>query len=208
MNIWKMASEYLADQAKLQDLDLPPEVVLDTIDGMQGDIQDKIKAVLIISMELQALADARKAAAKAMVDSAKSLENRADWLRSNVQLTIQGCGLRLPLKYTEFSVNLQKNPLSCTIDDASKLAPHFIETEVTYHVAGDVTAMLKAIEAAGKKLGIKPPVVSLDVKPDKKAVLEALKEIEARNASRAPDEPIESMEGAFINPSAYRVTVK
>lgn len=209
MKLYELTAQYRADVAKLQDLDLPPEVVLDTIDGMQGEITDKIKAVIIVSKEMAVEAEARIECGRKMMDSGKAQLNRAEGLTSYAQIAIQNSGLSLPLKYTEFTVNLQRNPPSCTVVDAEKLPPHLVSKTVSFTIActnpNDVISKL-CQAATGLSIDLGVPIV--DIKADKKAVLDTLKTIQDVNNKREKDAPEDKLAGAHMNPFTYRVTVK
>lgn len=208
MKLYELADQYRALVAKLQDLDLPPEVVLDTIEGEQGDIKEKVKSVVIVAMEMQEEAKVRAAHAKRMSDSAKSLEVRAEGLLSYAMVTIQSIGLTMPIKYPEFSLGMQKNPPSCEIVDVEKLpAPYkSYSANVTFSSEHAATIDDSAIAAALKVFGVTG--VSIEAKADKREVLSALKAIAEANASKPDGEAKDSIPGARMNPTSYRLTVK
>jgi len=211
-SLYELTAEYRADVAKLQNLDLDPETVLDTIDGMQGELSEKIKAVLIVALEMKANGEQRKDAAKRMAESGAAEVNRGDALFSYAQIAIQNSGLTLPIRYTEFTVNLQKNPPSCTVTSEEELPPSMKHTTVTYTVVGDPAELLSTVEAAHKAgvmkgvIAVSAPAVS--VRADKKVVLDALKEIAAVNATKPKDEKPDRLPGAYMNPTGYRITIK
>lgn len=208
MRLYELVDQYRADMARLQDVDLPAEVVLDTIDGMQGEVSEKIKAVMIVSMEMDAEAGVRADHAKRMAESAKSMANRAEALRSYAQVAIQNCGLMLPLKFPEFSVNLQRNPLSCEVTNAELLPAHLKTVDVTFTLAPSVKKSVDDIAGVLAAAGIGVHGGSMDVRPDKKAVLDALKTIEAVNSKKGKNEDHDRLPGARFNPTGYRVTVR
>lgn len=211
MRLYELVDSYRADIAKLQDLDMPPEAVLDTIDGMQGEVSEKIKAVLIVSMEMDAEAEIRKAHGQRMMDSAKSMAGRADGLLSYAQIAIQNCGLALPLKYPEFSVNLRKNPPSCEVTDAELLPTHLVSREVTFQVSGDTRLLLDLVNDATRDNYLSPGYAScptVAVKADKRAVLESLKAIELVNEAKQEGQEKDRLPGAHMNPAGFRIVIK
>ena len=180
MKLYEVVAQYREDLARLQDLDLPAEVVLDTIEAMQGAPEEKVKAVLIVAMEIEAEGKVRAEHAKRMAESSKGMLLRAEGLRSYAQLAIQNCGLPLPLKYPEFNVNLQANPKSCDVFDTALLPPHMKRTVVEFDVIGDAKELLERIATITQAV----PVVT--TVPDKKAVLDALDSVvEATGATHA-----------------------
>ena len=208
MKLYELAEQYRADVALLQDLDMPPEVVRDTIESMQGDVHEKIKAVIIVAFEIEAEGKTRAEHAKRMAESAKAMLVRADGLRSYAQAAIQSLGLALPLKYPEFSVNMQRNPASCEVTDSALLPAHCVTTTVTFEVGTaelleQVFASVSAWREAG---GTVNPVVSRVA--DKRVVLDALKQVAAANSGKTNAEDADTLPGARMNPTAFRLVVK
>jgi hypothetical protein len=210
MKLYELAEEYRADVAKLQDLDLPPEVVLDTIDSMQGDIKDKIKAVIFVASEMKATGLARLDAAKRMMESGQSELNRAEGLFSYAQIAIQNSGLTLPIKYDEFNVNLQKNPPSCDITDMEKLPEKFKRTEVKTVIESSLNEpeFLLQLHKLADASNVKIISTTIEFKVDKKAVLTELKALHEENNQREVGTPAKTLPGASINPTSFRLTVK
>lgn len=197
MNLYEISAQYHRDVLVLQNIDLPPEVVIDTIEGMQGDVLDKLKAWLVVSMNLDAEAEVRAAHAKRMMDSSKALANRAEALRNYVQITIQGLGLALPIKYPEFTVSMQKNPASCDVVDVQQLPYDLKSCTITFTVN---PAQANSFVEGVKKSKLAQAVTgepSVDFKADKKAVLDMLKKTGT-----------DTLPGARLNPPAYRLAVR
>lgn len=144
-SLYHIAAEYRAQFAALADLDIPPEVVADTVEGMAGEVEDKLRAVIAYSLELDILSTGAADAAKRMADRAKSLQGRVEWLRTYALQAMQGCGIG-EVSTDEFAAKVAKKPASVQVTDAS-LIP---------------AAYMRQAEAP-------PPA------PDKKAIGEALK---------------------------------
>ena len=137
------------------------------------------------------------------------MANRAASLRSYAQVAIQNCGLALPLKYPEFSVNLQRNPPSCEVVDADKLPPHLKTTELLLRFSGSPGVFIDSVlSAVGAVEGVKLLEHSELVKVDKKAVLATLKDVQAANEAKPASEAKDRLLGAQMNPTSYRLTVK
>lgn len=198
--LFDITQQYREDLAKIQDLDLPPEVVLDTIEAMQGDFETKLRAVVAYARELEKMADMRREEAKRMVDGAKAMENRAESIMAYAQAMIAASGIVLPLRLPEFTLNLARNPPSCEITDASALAPHLINTEITIDMPGVITTEQRAaLDAALVRIleGVRP-TMDVSVKPDKRAVLGELKSLKDG----------ETLPGAQMNPTSFRLSVR
>ena len=144
MNLYNITTQYRADLAVLADLDIDPQTAADTLEGMQGEIRDKLQAVIAYSLELDILAAGASEAAKRMQDRAKSLTSRVEWLRAYALQSMQVCGIG-DVSNDEFSAKIAKKPASVLIaSDAAIPMPYMRET-IT--VAPDKMALKKAIEA-------------------------------------------------------------
>lgn len=91
--LYLIAQEYRSAAAALADLDMPPEAVADTLEGMSGELEVKAQAVGHMVRGLEASALAMKAWAKESTDRAKAVEARADHLRRYLADNLQACGI-------------------------------------------------------------------------------------------------------------------
>ena len=91
--LYLIAAEYRAQAEALSDLDLPPEVVADTLESIGGDLQTKAQAVASVVRSLYASADACKAWAKQANDRAKAITARGDALRDYLGSNMQACSI-------------------------------------------------------------------------------------------------------------------
>lgn len=195
-NLFEIIDQYQQQLSTLQDTDLPPEVVMDTIEAMQGDVETKLRAVVAYALQIKADAETRKAHAKRMADSAKVMEHRYDSLMMYAQVGLMNSGLKLPLALPEFTLNLAKNPPSCEVTPTITEVPaqflrRTIRIEVPQHwTEDDVREFIQGAEAQGGA-----GCCDLDV--DKRAVLEAVK---------ANPEACKNF--AKLNPTSYRLTVR
>ena len=143
--LYTIAQEYQAGLSALADLDLDPQTVADTLEGMQGELQDKLRAVIAYALSMQAEADAQKAAAQRMAERARATAGRADGLLEYARTAMQSTGLP-EVSTDEWAAKLAKKPPSVNITD------------------------LSAIPAAYMRQPEPPPAA-----PDKKAIGDALK---------------------------------
>ena len=117
MNIYEIAKEYVEAVEKLQDLNLPAEVILDTMEEIEFDLKDKIEAYGYAILNLETVADKKREVAAQLVEQAKTMEARADMIRANVLSVVQHTGFKLPVKYGAFNVSVAKMPKSAIIHD-------------------------------------------------------------------------------------------
>lgn len=202
-SLYTIAAEYTADIAKLADLNLPPEAVVDTVDAMQGEVTEKIKAVLIVAMRMDGEAALRKQHGDRMIESAKAIQARADGLRSYAQIAIQNCGVVTPISYPEFTVALQPNPPSAEVSDEGKVPwGEFRSCEVTFTLRVDPEQFVSGVAALLEKPNMSETRAALDMaqtkcveKVDRRQVLAALKTGHV-------------IPGARMAPKVYRIVIK
>lgn len=82
LKLYEMTAEYQEACRTLYDMeDILEDAVKDTLDGLKGAIEDKIKNVLAFSKDLKAESEAIKTEVDKMAQRAKSLANRAEWFK-------------------------------------------------------------------------------------------------------------------------------
>ena len=74
--LYTIAMDYRDMAEALADLDLPPEVVADTLESMAGDLELKITSVSFCVRNMEATSEAIKAAEESMARRRKVIENR------------------------------------------------------------------------------------------------------------------------------------
>ena len=194
--LFEIVREYHDQLSSLNDTDLPPEVVFDTIEAMQGDVEQKIRAVVAYALHIKADAETRKAHAKRMADSAKAMEARHESLMMYAQIGLMNSGLKLPISLPEFTLNLAKNPASLDVTASPvDVPPQFLRRTIRIEVPNDWDeGTVKEIIGLAESWGGNG-CCDLDV--DKRALLDAVKaDPEAHKAY------------ARLNPTSYRLSVR
>lgn len=127
MNLFEIAAEYRADVAKLEDLELDEQTLLDTLEAIGGELETKAMNTAFIAKNLEATAAQIEAHAKAMTDRAKAMKNRAERLRNYLK-----DGLKLAkvdkIDTPYFRIKIALNPPSVKIEDES-LIPDAFKTD-------------------------------------------------------------------------------
>ena len=188
--LYQIVARYQDDLAALQEIDLPPEVVADTIEGMQGEIEDKVRAVVAYALEMEKAAEARHAESVRLKNSAIKYLDRAESLRKYALGALQASGLRLPLVAPEFTLNIAKQPPSVEVADVTALPDEMVKTTVTIQFTGRIPDTWAVSEQAPSGAEI-----AVDTVPVKKAISDALK--------TNTDVP-----GAALAPQSFRLTVR
>lgn len=92
--LFLLADEYRDAAAKLADLDLDPQTVADTLEGMSGELEVKAQAVAHMVRSIEANSAAISQWAKDAQERARTAQARADRLREYLSSTLQSCGIQ------------------------------------------------------------------------------------------------------------------
>ena len=150
--LYEVAALYRAQLEQLSDLDMPPEVVADTLEAIQGDMQDKLRAVIAYSMELDVLASGAKDAAKRMADRAKALESRVDSMRAYALTHMQATGIG-EVSTDEFAAKVAKKPASVNVTDAALIPAAYMRQPEPPPAAPDKAAISAALKTGASVPG-------------------------------------------------------
>lgn len=119
-SLYLIAQDYRADLAKLAELDLPEEVIADTLESLGGELQTKAANVALFARSLEADAAAVKQWAKDAADRAKALEARAERLKDYLANCLESCGIE---RVEHPGVTLSWRKSSAVVIDGEDLLP-------------------------------------------------------------------------------------
>jgi hypothetical protein len=146
MNLFDITDEYRAQLAALSELDVPPEVVQDTLDGLQGELEHKLRAVIAYGLNIRAQAEAEKAAADRMAERAKADNKRADGLLAYALQAMQATGLP-GIKTAQWEAKPAKKTASVEITDPNSLPDDFMRHPAPPPAEPDKAAIAAALKA-------------------------------------------------------------
>lgn len=126
--------------------DLPPELIADTLESLDGELQDKATNVAAFTRNLESSAAAIREAGKAMLARADRLEKRADSIRQYLLLNMQVAGIT-KIECPWFTIAVRKNPPSVVIDDESALPPEYVVQPPPPAPRPDKAAIGRALKA-------------------------------------------------------------
>ena len=130
-NLYQLTNNYETVLNMLYDEDADEQMILDTLEAIEGEIEDKADNYAKIIKELEAKQNARKEEAKRLTESAKVFENRVKVLKSNLfnfnivknggkqALTIDG---EVPEEYTKTIIENDTDKIRQALDEGKKLA--------------------------------------------------------------------------------------
>lgn len=107
-NLYKLTNDYENVLNMLYDENIDEEMIFDTLEGIEGEFEDKADGYAKIIKEIETKKNARKEEAKRLTESAKIFENRANNLKQNLFNAMKTTG---KTKFTTdlFTFNIAKN---------------------------------------------------------------------------------------------------
>lgn len=145
-SLYDISAQYRADAARLADLDLPAEVVTDTLDAMSGELEMKAQNVVMFARDLQATAAAIKDAEEAMARRRKAIENRARHLLDYVQGCMETAQVQR-IECPHFRLAIQRSPASVDVYEPGLLPAQYMRAPAPPEPSADKRAIADAIKA-------------------------------------------------------------
>jgi len=151
MKLYECVAEYRAQLDALAELDLDAQTYADTLESIQGPIQDKLRAVIAYSLDLEIEATGAAAASKRMKERAESLDNRVKWLREYALRAMEATGMG-EISTDEWAAKVAKKPPSVVIAEGVELPAEYIRT--TVKTEPDKAALKAALTAGAVVPGV------------------------------------------------------
>jgi hypothetical protein len=136
MPLYRIADDYLAVARQLADLDLPDEVIADTLEGASGDLENKAWNVAALIQQFEGDIAAIKDAEQRMASRRKTLERRVDWLRGYLLVQLLRVGIH-EIESPEFVIRVRDNPPKVILDDENAVPASFRREEILISIRKD-----------------------------------------------------------------------
>lgn len=107
-NLYQLTNNYETVLNMIYDEDADEQMILDTLESIEGEIEDKADGYAKIIKELEALRDARKVEAKRLTESATIFDNRIKGLKRNLFNAMKQTG-KTKFATDLFTFNIAKN---------------------------------------------------------------------------------------------------
>ena len=109
--LYEISGKYMdaLDALTDPDVDMPMDAVVDTMEGIEGELREKAVCVVQYMRNLESTAAAIKEAERKMADRRKALENRAASLKKYVHDSMQYTGVS-KIESPWFALAIQKSP--------------------------------------------------------------------------------------------------
>lgn len=146
MNIYELSADLLTLKAMLEEEDTDTQMILDTLEGVQGEYEHKLEGYCCVIKELTADVDFLKAEAKRLADKASVITNNITRMKK-VMFDSMKATDNTKIKTPLFTVSIQKNggktPIIAAEDADLNLLPDYM-VRVKYEA--DMEAIREALE--------------------------------------------------------------
>lgn len=152
--LYTLALDFRAAADQLADLDLPPEVVADTLESIGGDLEQKAQNVALFCRNLEATAAAIKQAEGDMAKRRKAIENRVAHLKDYMLAGMLVAGVK-KIEGPYLRIGVRDNPEAVEVFDAAQIPAEFMRQPEPPPAAPDKAAIKAAIKAGREVPGVK-----------------------------------------------------
>lgn len=123
--------------------DLPPEAMIDTLDGIEGMFNDKALKVVQVLNNGDSDVAALKAEAQRLLDRAKVISNGQDRLREYLRMNMEATEIK-KIESPFFTITLIQGRDMAVIDDEKSVPDEYVNVKTV--VAPDKRAILAALK--------------------------------------------------------------
>ncbi|MDP8772006.1 siphovirus Gp157 family protein [Serratia marcescens] len=116
------------DYAKLMDSGLEPDMIADTIEGIDGELVDKVEQLLAICKNEQLYAEALRNESKSLLERALVVENKISSIKEYIARSLETAGKK-SIRAGLHQVTVRVPSRQVVITDASILPIEFVEYE-------------------------------------------------------------------------------
>ena len=152
--LYQLAHEFRDTAAKLEDLDLPPEVIEDTLEGMAFDLETKATQVACFFRNLEATAAAIKDAEAQMATRRRAIENRVARLKDYLLANMMIAGVQ-KIECPLFKLSVRDNPAAVEVYESALIPAQFMRQPEPPPPAVDKAAIKEALAAGQDVPGCK-----------------------------------------------------
>lgn len=134
--LYLLADEYLVVAKQLADLELPDEVIADTLEGASGDLEAKAWNIAALVQQFEGDIVTIKDAEQRMAARRKNLERRVASIREYLLVTLLRVGIH-EIESPEFVIRLRDNPPRVVFDDETVIPEAFKREEIIVSIRKD-----------------------------------------------------------------------
>ncbi len=146
MNLYEISTQYLATAQQLAELDIDEQTLSDTLEAEAWPVEEKVRAVSAVILNLQAEADMVKGTADRIAKRAKALQSRADALHDYLLINMQRTGItEIKALDGTFKAKLYRERDASVVIDEENLIPADYMREIPARCEPDKVLIKKAI---------------------------------------------------------------
>lgn len=143
--LYTIANEYQEAAARLAELDLPEEVVKDTLEGLAGDLETKSTNVAMFVRNLEATAAAMGDAINEIAKRQGQILARVERVRAYLKENMDRTGIT-KIESPYFTLKIAKNPAGVRVIDAAAIPNEYLRFPPIPEPAPDKTKIKKALQ--------------------------------------------------------------
>lgn len=140
--LYQLTGEYQELLSMALDPDIDPEALSDTMEGIEGEIEDKADGYAKVMRNLEADVSAIKAESTRLAERKKRIEASIDRMKKALENSMRLTG-KTKFKTSFFSFGIQKNPPSLKIDNPDRVPEEFL---IPQEPKIDTTAIKKELK--------------------------------------------------------------
>lgn len=131
--LYEIADQYQEALNELMNLDLPPDVVEDTLEALSGEISVKAWNIAAALLHMEGEAELIRQAEERMSRRRRALETRAAGLRQYLKIQLERINIR-EIRSPQFIIKIKQNPPRVILDDESAVPDAFRREESIIHI--------------------------------------------------------------------------
>lgn len=121
MNLYELSIAF----QEVQNMELDPEVMQDTLDSIEGAIENKAENIAKLIRNLESDVTAYKEEEDRLKTKRQATENKVKWLKTYLEDNMKLTG-KTKFKSGMFNFSIQKNPASVNITDEKAIPEEFL----------------------------------------------------------------------------------
>lgn len=151
MTLYELREEYKQLLAMLEDPDADTEVIQDTLESLDFDIEDKVEGYGTILEQLESDIERLDAEAERMKKRRTVIENRKDKLRENLLKTMLETDKK-SIKTDHYTVSVKLTPYKLVVDDPFGVPEAYYEPQPAKLDKKKLLADMKLIQEANDQM--------------------------------------------------------
>lgn len=143
MSLYDLTGNFLVLQEMMSDPDVDPEMIQDTLEAMDGDIEEKLNNYGMIITNLKGLAENIKVEKKRLDEKEKTINNRIERMKKNIRESMIAMDKK-KIKTELYSYTVKDGVPSVVIDDEDRVPSEFRKPQPDKIDMDGIKRLLKA----------------------------------------------------------------